>query len=264
MNAPVLDCCRKDDEVPTPVRLQTHVFNPLGSKRALLIHGLTSDGATWWRLASELADAGWMVVAPDLRGHGRSPAASAYDLDSFVADVALIGDGWDLVVGHSLGGAVAAKLLTQLDITSAVLIDPVLKVTGGDNATLSRAHLLASTGVLDPDEVRAQHPNWHERDVQRKVTAAALVTPDVVDAVLDENVPWDISADVANSGARVHLVAADPVHGGTLQPEVADALADGVRVTAEIVTGCGHSIQRERPEIIAAAVANVAPSDAAD
>jgi pimeloyl-ACP methyl ester carboxylesterase len=64
--------------VPAPVRLQTHVWNPLGDRRALLLHGLASDGACWWRLASQLADDGWMVLAPDLRGHGRSPAAIAY------------------------------------------------------------------------------------------------------------------------------------------------------------------------------------------
>ena len=39
--------------------------------RVLLIHGITSSGATMWRLGEGLAERG--VVAPDLRGHGEAP-----------------------------------------------------------------------------------------------------------------------------------------------------------------------------------------------
>jgi pimeloyl-ACP methyl ester carboxylesterase len=245
--------------VAAPVRLQTHVWNPFGGRRALLLHGLTSDGATWWRLASELADAGWMVLAPDLRGHGRSPAAATYDLSTLAGDVELLGEGWELVVGHSLGGSIAAHLLARpLGIAAAVLVDPVLRMDP-DDGPVDRGELHASTGTLDPAAVRVDEPGWDERDVQRKVLAAATVTPDVVDDVLDHNTPWDVVDELRAATARVHLLAADPDRGGTLQPDLATSLADGDRVTCEVVAGCGHSIQRERPDVMSAAVAAVLP-----
>jgi pimeloyl-ACP methyl ester carboxylesterase len=242
--------------VAAPVRLQTHVWNPLGDRRALLLHGLTSDGNCWWRLASELADDGWMVLAPDLRGHGRSPAAASYDLPTLTADVELLGDGWQLVVGHSLGGAIAAHLLARSrDIAGAVLLDPVLVLPAAARASL-HAGLRAEAGAVTAARVRAENPSWDERDVHRKVQAADRCTPDVIDAVLDDNDPWDLRPLVRDWTARVHLLTADPAQGGLLDPALADQLADGQRVTTATVP-CGHSIQREAPTTVSEAVASV-------
>ena len=40
----------------------------------LLLHGMLDQGATWEMVATRLAADGFYVVAPDLRGHGRSGA----------------------------------------------------------------------------------------------------------------------------------------------------------------------------------------------
>ena len=233
----------------TPVRLNTHLWNPMGQRRALLLHGLGSDGSCWWRLASALADDGWLVLAPDLRSHGVSPTAADHTVAALAGDVALLGDGWDLVVGHSLGGAVAAELLTDpTAAAAAVLVDPVLHLDA-DQHRQARAHLHGDVGELDPQAVAAANPAWDTRDVWRKVLAARRVTPDIVDAVFDANDPWDVTACAADWTARVHLLAADPGHGGMLAPDVADRLAQGT-VTTETVAGAGHSIHRERPDLL--------------
>lgn len=59
-----------------------------GAPRALLLHGLPSAAATWWQVASLLAEEGWAVTAADLRGHGLSPRTTSYALDGYAADVA--------------------------------------------------------------------------------------------------------------------------------------------------------------------------------
>ncbi|GGI03821.1 alpha/beta fold hydrolase [Egicoccus halophilus] len=250
-------------EQPPAVRLNTHLWNPTGRRRALLLHGLGSDGTSWWRLASELATDGWMVLAPDLRSHGLSPPGADHRIAAFAADVALLGDRWELLVGHSLGGAVAAHLLAEQQLApAAVLVDPVLHLTGDDHRRL-RVEQRLDVGELDTDAVAEAHPAWHPRDVSRKVLAARRVTPDVVDAVLDDNDPWDVRADGDRWRERVHLLVADPGYGGWLAPATADELTDGTRVTAEVVPGAGHSIHRERPEVLARAVARVTATDAA-
>jgi pimeloyl-ACP methyl ester carboxylesterase len=237
-----------------PVRLQSHVWNPAGERRALLLHGLTSDGATWWRIASHLADDGWMVVAPDLRSHGRSPTAADHRVATFAADVAQLGSGWDLVIGHSLGGSVAAVLAAQQHVAATVLIDPVLVLPDHRREPL-RTSILAELDA-DPDRIRAANPTWHERDVQRKAQALAMVTPDVVDVVFEHNDPWDVRWTVARWSGRLHLLAADPDLGSLLAPATVDEVvrAAGDRVTAAIVDGAGHSLQRERPAVVLDAV----------
>ena len=66
-----------------------------GGRPLLLVHGFTGakeDFADYW---DRLAERGWHVVAPDLRGHGASdhpPRAEDYSLDLFEADVLALVD----------------------------------------------------------------------------------------------------------------------------------------------------------------------------
>ena len=83
-----------------------------GDRSALLIHGITSSAAGWWRVARSLCEIGYTVTAPDLRGHGASPAGSDQRLASMAADVLALGTRWDLVLGHSMGGSVAIAAAT--------------------------------------------------------------------------------------------------------------------------------------------------------
>lgn len=238
---------------PIPVRLQTSVWNPMGARRALLLHGLGSDSAGWWRIASGLAEDGCMVLAPDLRSHGRSPTAVDHRLAALAEDVLLLGEGYDLVIGHSVGGAVAARLLTRPGFaTAAVLIDPVLLVRDEARSRL-RDGLRADVGELDFEELRSANPGWSQRDLELKRLAAARVAPGVVDAILDDNDPWDLRADAAAWTGKVHLMAADPSRDAMLEPDVLEALGDGDRITTEVVPDSGHSLHRERAELVLAA-----------
>ncbi len=237
-----------------PVRLQSHVWNPTGDRRALLLHGLSSDGGTWWRLASELADCGFLVVAPDLRSHGRSPTAMDHRIATLAADVAQLGGGWHVLVGHSLGGAVAAVVAAQEHVPATLLVDPVLELDDEQHATLRRT--VKAELEADPASIRTANPSWSERDVQRKALALTMMTPDVVDAVLDDNDPWDVRWAVPRWSGAVHLLAGDPARGGLLAPRTIDEVvrAAGDRVTASVVDGAGHSVQRDRPDAVWSAV----------
>lgn len=239
-----------------PVRLSTHVANPSGTAgRALLLHGLGSDGTIWWRLASQLADRGWLVLAPDLRSHGRSPTAIDHRIATLATDVALLGDGWDLVVGHSLGGAVAADLLARDDaaIGAAILLDPVLHLPTEDREVLRLAQRADVGAPRSSVEIAATNPRWHPRDVERKRLAAALVTPEVVDLVVDHNDPWDVRDRLASWRSPVEVLVADPDVGSLVSGDARAALAATTGVTVTVVAGAGHSVQRDVPEAVWAA-----------
>lgn len=81
-----------------------------------LVHGYMDAAATWDMVAPAIADHGFRVLAPDLRGFGdgaRVPAGGYYHFADYVFDVAdlverLVSVGSRLfVVGHSMGGTVA-------------------------------------------------------------------------------------------------------------------------------------------------------------
>ena len=75
----------------------------------LLLHGFPQFWWTWRSQLTELAAAGFHVVAPDLRGYGASDKPPrGYDLPTLSADVAALvralGEQDAVVVGHDWGG----------------------------------------------------------------------------------------------------------------------------------------------------------------
>jgi pimeloyl-ACP methyl ester carboxylesterase/acyl carrier protein len=76
----------------------------------VLIHGILDQALAWQLVAQPLADRGYRVIAPDLRGHGLSdhdPRGEGYSLLSFCSDLADLVDHLQLsrflVAGHSMG-----------------------------------------------------------------------------------------------------------------------------------------------------------------
>lgn len=107
------------------MRLETTLVGN-GPRRIGLVHGLGGDASTWEPFIEQLRAAGEVTVfAPDLRGHGRSPRADSWSLAEFADDVVeTLPQGLDVVVGHSLGGAVLAAAVERLRPGHAVYLDP--------------------------------------------------------------------------------------------------------------------------------------------
>ncbi len=90
----------------------------MGSGRAvLLIHGLMSSAQVNWidyGTAKTLADAGFHLIMPDLRGHGRSDVNCAYPVDVLRDDMIAVLNHFNIddydVIGYSLGARTAARL----------------------------------------------------------------------------------------------------------------------------------------------------------
>ncbi len=101
----------------------TIVFDAYGSEGApgvLLAHGGGQTRHSWRGTAIRLAEAGYLAVTADLRGHGESswsPGAN-YDLADFAADLRLVAE-WmgapPAFVGASLGGLSSLVAITESD-----------------------------------------------------------------------------------------------------------------------------------------------------
>jgi pimeloyl-ACP methyl ester carboxylesterase len=109
----------------------------------LLLHGLGATGAVWDGL---IALPGYRWLAPDLPGHGGSRRLGRYSFGGLAAAVAeaLPETGPLLVVGHSLGGVVAAALATGwfgLDVAGVVALG--VKVEWSDD-DLAKAAAMAA------------------------------------------------------------------------------------------------------------------------
>lgn len=94
-----------------------HVVQEGRGPAVLLLHGFPDSSALWRHQIPALVDAGYRVIAPDLRGFGASdrPAdVAAYRMEVLVGDVLGILDTLDAqgvsVVGHDWGAALGWRL----------------------------------------------------------------------------------------------------------------------------------------------------------
>lgn len=151
-----------------------------GDKVALLIHGALSDHRTWHAVEDHLVGLGYRVVAPDLRGHGRSPRG-AYSPDLLAADlVENLPAGADVAIGHSMGGLALAHAVERLRPARAVYSDPgflLRNVPAAATAGMRRMVAGATAG-----SVRAMNPRWSEEDVAAELAGFALFDPEFLTA----------------------------------------------------------------------------------
>src|SRR6267378_6535359 len=94
------------------VGIEFEVSGPDEGRPVVVLHGFPDSGRLWHNQVRPLADAGFRVIVPDLRGYGRSdkPATpDSYSFPSLVGDVmAVLGDAGAErahVVGHDWGAA---------------------------------------------------------------------------------------------------------------------------------------------------------------
>jgi pimeloyl-ACP methyl ester carboxylesterase len=94
-----------------------HVTTIGSGRPLLLIHGFISNAQMNWityGTAKTLADAGYKVILPDLRGHGASETDCAFPKDVLCDDMIAVLKHFIItdydMVGYSLGARVAARL----------------------------------------------------------------------------------------------------------------------------------------------------------
>lgn len=104
------------------VRLAALTWGPDEGPLAVLLHGFPDTAHTWRHLGPALADRGWRVVAPFLRGYAPSgiPADGSGHIAALMADAvgvhAALGGGSDAVlVGHDWGAITANALAAHPD-----------------------------------------------------------------------------------------------------------------------------------------------------
>lgn len=259
---------------------------------ALLLHGWPEDGSAWTAVAPRLAAAGLRVVAPDLKGFGRSDAPRrGYDPATLADEtsrlVRALGARRATLVGQDWGGAVAlatafrhpgrldalviaATPFRELDLGAAwhvpllnvpVVPELAFRLAGATLTGAALRYACADPDAFDPatveryvDAVTRRPHGWlaYYRTLSRRLLVERGRR--AVAGVLPLR-----SASSGPAPPRVPTTvvwgSADPVTPVTLAARVADDL-DARLVLLE---GVGHFVHEEAPEafaetVIAAAV----------
>lgn len=255
----------------------------------LLLHGGGADSAelSWGELGPALASAGFRVLAPDHPGFGRSARATwsltqqallgyvgelvdRLELDEYVVGGLSLGGG--LAIGHALerpGGPGALILLGSFGVMPRLSDGPLSRL--GHYAT----YLLLRSGLLAAmTRAYAKNPAAIERGLRSIVRNQSSRTPAFVRAVTDEassGTALEVFAEwqreqVLPRGLRTdytgrlnEIAVPTLVVHGDRDNGVAIARA---RAAADLlplgrlveVPGAGHWVQRDRPDVVTAAI----------
>ncbi|MFV0133058.1 alpha/beta fold hydrolase [Streptomyces sp. HMX87] len=207
-----------------------------GDRTALLIHGGMADHRTWHAVEDHLVGLGYRVIAPDLRGHGRSPRGE-YRPDALADDlVENLPAGADLAVGHSLGGLALSLAASRLRPARAVYSDPGFllgNVPAGAHEAMRRMVATATA-----ESVREMNPRWSDADVAAELAGFALFDPEFFTGL---------------AGFEPDYLPASPVVPSLVQladPSLCLTADDAARLKeygfeVRTVPGAGHCIHRD-------------------
>lgn len=210
------------------MELFTRTWGSPAAPTMILLHGASANGGAWRDFAPRFAD-GWHVIAPDQRGHGRSPRAEAYSFDLFADDLNGLLDAFDVeqavLIGHSMGGVAAYRYAERHPerVAAMVLEEAPPPVPLGLQLPARPEGELDYDWSLRPAiiaELNAPDPDWPER-------LAKIAVPTLVLA----------------GGERSHL------------PQEEIAAMAGFMPAARLVTiDAGHLVHVTKPDAFAAAV----------
>lgn len=241
----------------------------------LFLHGLAGSKQCWRRVSDQLP--GYRCLALDLKGHGDSskPAAGAYRVSDHARVVLGALRYWDLrdvvLIGHSLGGAVALATAAQLQeegrpVRGLVLIDAIcfpqriptllqmlrLPALGEVTAAVAPARLVVEASFRlsyhDPTRIAQEVIAEHVRCMDLPGARPALLA--TIRAMAEEPV-WELTPAITaptlvlwgRHDARVPL---------SLGQRLAASLP---HARLEVVDRCGHYPPKERPGATAQAIA---------
>lgn len=131
-------------------KIAYRTFGPEGASTVIYApHGITANLMTWAALADHLEDV--LIIAPDLRGRGRSNSlGSPFGLRQHALDAIAILDHLEVgnyhIVGHSMGAFVSVLLaaMDQERVLSVTLVDgglPLIRPAGISDENIVTATL---------------------------------------------------------------------------------------------------------------------------
>lgn len=217
------------------------------------VHGSGGTGAVW-KAQSRLAD-DYPVAAVDLSGHGASDdvdAAAGYETRAaYAADVVAVAEatGASVLVGNSLGGAVALTVALERDLPLDAL---VLAGTGARLAVLDDLLAwLADDGDFERAVEFLHEPDhlFHDPD-ERLVELSAAAMRETGRAVVERDFRTGHVFDVRERLDRIELptLAVVGEHDRLTPPWYHEFLRDELPdCELEVVPDAAHLVMLERP-----------------
>ncbi len=276
------------------LRFRAMIEGPSDGEMFILLHGFPEGAESWSRQVEALAAAGFLAVAPDLRGYGLSdapPDLASYKIDHLAEDVRFIitafGRPAAHVAGHDWGAMVAwffagrypemTKTLTVLSVPHPAALAAASREDEDQQARSRYVGLFLQAGkaerVLADDDYRrlrfmftiGPNPDAVPRSVVEHFIRS-LSRPGRLTAALNyyranlaaDGGAWESLTDIGPITVPTVLLWGD--QDPALGRRAAEATARHVEgeYRLDVLEGAGHWLQFERPGEVSLALTTAA------
>lgn len=219
----------------------------------MVIHGLSGYSATWTWVAPELAERGYHVVAPDLRGHGKSPRGT-YSIEEWTADVMEnLPASPELAIGHSMGGALLLAAAARLKPAHAVYEDPAWGLPVDAERTIAE---FEARKRLTVEDIARANPRWPAEVLRARHVSFGLWDEKTARAFIGRDL--DLTPSGPPAGPSLVVLAEDSPY----VPAPAAARLRSMGWAVQTIAGTGHHVHiDDRPAFLATILDWVAGPD---
>ena len=229
-----------------------------GDPSLVFLHYWGGSLRTWSKVVAALTDS-FHCVTYDIRGWGKSDAASSYTVSDMASEAASLIQTLDLeryvLIGHSMGGKVAQLVASRHPdgLVGLVLVAPA-----------------PPSPVRLPDKVREQQ--LHAYDNRETIIqtlgflSAATPGPEILEQVVEDSLSgsreavlaWpngalleDISSEVSKINVPTLILAGEQDQLDSIEQHRTEILARIPNARLEIITASGHLVPIDEPRQLA-------------
>lgn len=144
------------------MRLHVHEWGRLDSPPIVCLHGVAAHGFRFRKLAEERLGDRFRIVAPDLRGHGRSGWEPPWRIDTYVGDLLETVDALGIEradwLGHSFGGRLSLELAARAPerVGRVILLDPAIRIDPAQALANAEAERVEKTYASEEVAIEAR------------------------------------------------------------------------------------------------------------
>ncbi len=235
--------------------------NPRGPAGVVLLHGLGASCQSWALQIPALCEAGFRVIAPDLRGFGSSTyPGGGFRIEDMAADVisllTKIGLEKTSLVGISMGGSVAVSLICDYAqfFDKALLVNTFARLRPANPTSLFyyslRFLLIYTLGIKTQANTVARHifPRPEQEELRRLlIEEISQADPSAYRAAFTALARFNRMACLSQIRTPTLLITA--TNDTTVPPVYQRHLVEGIPGARQvIIPDAGHAVIVDQPQ----------------
>lgn len=226
--------------------IKTLFKNCHSDKTVVFIHGMASSSDSWKHTETHVQFLGFNTLSLDLSGHGDSSHLNSYSFYGWIREVIDALDKHNVdphaVVGHSMGGLIAAGVAHQTSPEKVLLIDPLLHVPNSLMQTVIK-QVMSHYDNVSAAAISKSHPSWTEPMINEELVTLGKWDKSTLDA-LDSEAGWDIASRYIFNNEHPETLLVKPQRSFLIPSNYVDTLMKN-NINVQVMPNVGHSLHHD-------------------